>query len=61
MSVTTEADKARDAALAHIVEAIRELAKIEDEVWGWDGFDPTYAKKLDDALQALRRIRRDLR
>ena len=58
----TDADTALDEAKSHVVEAIRALGKIEqEEVYGWDGFTPEYAEKIDEALAALRRIRRDLR
>lgn len=61
MSVRTEADEHRDAAVEHINEAAQHLSKIVIErVWGWDEYKKEYLVKLEKALHDLLNMRNGL-
>ena len=62
MSVRTTADERRDEVIEHLRRAIETLSEIViDQCWGWDQFNDEYQQKLQRSLNALLKIRRDLK
>lgn len=62
MSVRTEADEKLDETRDHLNHAIESLSEIVvDRCWGWDQFNDEYQEKLQQTLNALLKIRQDLK
>ncbi len=62
MSIRTTADEKRDDAVEHVTKAIDALREIViDECWGSRDFTGTYRKALEDAFDALRKVKQSIR
>lgn len=62
MSVRTKADELIIDAKENINAAIRALTEAtDDDTWGSNEFNDDYNKKLDEAIDKLRDIRRALK
>ncbi|MFA5299856.1 MAG: hypothetical protein WC389_16855 [Lutibacter sp.] len=61
MTVKTTADEKIESAKNHVKSAIKDLSDIlVDNVWGWNSYNQVYQTKLQESLNALMNIKRDL-
>jgi GTPase len=62
MSARTTADNMIEEAREHVGRAIEALqVPVIDQCWGWDQFNDEYQQKIQQALNALLKVRRDLK